>query len=191
MPEGWEGKAKELKAFQRAREIKTVCDLLRLIVLYLTSGKSFAGTSAITRIERAGLNKIAVWKRIQHRAAWLEWLCEHVCRNAGMLFEKPAWLAGKTVSWTQSEYNKYIIVATSLGEAKASAGQILELYRMRWQIESNRRFAAFKRLKSLFHYGDIPVKLDERAKAWFYGKLLLAALTETLVNNGRFSPGKQ
>jgi IS4 transposase len=54
---------------------------------------------------------------------------------------------------------------------------------MRWQIE-----LVFKRLKTLFHYNEIPSKLDESAKAWFYGKLLLAALCETAVNKGRFSP---
>jgi hypothetical protein len=54
---------------------------------------------------------------------------------------------------------------------------------MRWQIEP-----AFKRLKSLFQYGEVPSKFDESARAWFYGTLLLAALSEALVNRGRFSP---
>jgi hypothetical protein len=89
---------------------------------------------------------------------------------------------GKAPSAVEREYNKYIIVATSLGE-EVSAGQVLELYRMRWEIE-----LAFKRLKSLFGYGEVPMKLGKSARAWFYGKLLLAALCETLVNKGRFSP---
>ena len=50
LPEGWEAKAKELGAFKRARGIQTVEELLRLILLYLTEGKSFAGTSAITQL---------------------------------------------------------------------------------------------------------------------------------------------
>jgi IS4 transposase len=87
---------------------------------------------------------------------------------------------GAGVSKLQGAYNRYIIVATSLSEA-VSAAQVLELYRMRWQIE-----LAFKRLKSLFRYNEIPVKLDKTAYAWFYGKLLLAALCERLVNEGRF-----
>jgi IS4 transposase len=82
----------------------------------------------------------------------------------------------------ESEWNKYIIVATSLGE-EISAARVLELYRMRWEIE-----LVFKRLKSLFQYGEVPMKLDKSARAWFYGKLLLAALCETIVNTGRFSP---
>ena len=74
------------------------------------------------------------------------------------------------------------MVATSLGK-EVSASQVLELYRLRWQIE-----IAFKRLKSLFQYNDLPATNSESVKAWFYGKLLLAALCETLVNTGRFSP---
>jgi IS4 transposase len=89
---------------------------------------------------------------------------------------------GKAVSGQQREYNKYRVVATSLGE-EVSAKEVLRLYRMRWQIE-----LAFKRLKSLFQYGQVPSKLDQSARAWFYGKLLVAALSERLVNEGRFSP---
>jgi hypothetical protein len=92
---------------------------------------------------------------------------------------------GIEVSELQSAYNRYIIVATSLSET-VSAAQVLELYRMRWQIE-----LVFKRLKSLFRYNEIPVKLDKTAYAWFYGKLLLAALCERLVNEGRFPPSPE
>jgi hypothetical protein len=343
LPEGWEAKAKELGALQRAREIKTPEELLRLILLYLTEGKSFAGTSAITLLAGgATLNKMAVYKRIRNSAAWLQWLCENICRQAGFTVGKPAWLknknvilvdgtedvkcgvrcrcymlhysldlftlaareflitdihtgeklsnfkrlgkgdivigdraygnlpgiayarqqqadyllriqgfrhaffdtgkrridllerlsvlkegetadisaqcvvngryepvricamrkdtggenkglkrltkvnqrkkGGKPVSERQRENNKYIIMATSLGK-EVSAAQILELYRARWQIE-----IAFKRLKSLFAYNDLPANQGESVRAWFYGKLLLAALCEALVNTGRFSP---
>jgi transposase len=89
---------------------------------------------------------------------------------------------GKPVSAVQQEYNKYIIVLTSLGK-EVSAEQVLQLYRMRWQIE-----LAFKRLKSLFGYNEMPARKPENIKTWFYGKLLLAALSETLVNSGRFPP---
>jgi hypothetical protein len=91
---------------------------------------------------------------------------------------------GRPISALQRAYNKYLLVATSLDET-ISAKQVLETYRIRWQIE-----LVFKRLKSLFHYNEAPVKLEQSARAWFYGKLLLAALCEVLVNRGRFSPGR-
>ena len=345
LPEGWEEKAKELGALQRAREIKTPEELLRLILLYLTEGKSMAGTSAITNLSgEATMSKIAVFKRIQNSGEWLHWMCKNIYRQAGFIIEKPAWLkdrnvllvdgsediksgknrqyyllhysmdlftlavreflitdektgeklanfkelgkkdivigdraygtspgiahligqgagyvlrlragalgiydeegkeidliekfsglmawsygditgrcningkdvpvricalrkdifnqwkgmqrlkkenqrkrGGKPVSALQEEYNKYIIVITSLGK-EITAEQVLELYRARWQIE-----IAFKRLKSIFEYNEMPARKTENIKTWFYGKLLLAALCETLVNTGRFSPSR-
>ncbi|MDR2739554.1 MAG: hypothetical protein LBB68_06960, partial [Treponema sp.] len=47
LPEGWEAKARELKAFQRERGIQSPEDLIQTILLYLTEGRSFRGTSAI------------------------------------------------------------------------------------------------------------------------------------------------
>ena len=47
MPPGWQNKAKELGALLRGREIKKAIDLLRLVFLYLTEGKSFSGTAAL------------------------------------------------------------------------------------------------------------------------------------------------
>jgi hypothetical protein len=339
LPNGWEAKAKELGALQRAREIKTPEELLRLNLLYLTEGKSMSGTSAITKLSgTASMSKVAVFKRIQNSGDWLQWMCTHIYREAGLLVAKPPWLTGRNVllvdgsedarggrerlyfilhycldlftlsarefavtsektgeklsnftklgkddivigdraygtlagiahlkkheadyvlrlrgrafnlydehggkidlmqvfsglkpwkcgeitgwcsingekepiricalrkdalnewkgmqrlqssgmhvSALREEYNKYIIVITSLGK-DVTAEQVLELYRMRWQIE-----IAFKRLKSLFRYNEMPARKPENIKTWFYGKLLLAALCETLVNTGRFPPSR-
>jgi IS4 transposase len=87
----------------------------------------------------------------------------------------------KELSGAQKAYNRYVVLITSITDA--SPELILDLYRQRWQIEM-----AFKRLKSLFRYHEIPVHVESSARAWFYGKLLLAALCETWVNKGCFSP---
>jgi hypothetical protein len=51
---------------------------------------------------------------------------------------------------------------------------------MRWQIE-----LVFKRLKSLLRLGHLP-KYDARSsRAWLYGKLLIALLTQKLIRMGR------
>ena len=98
LPEGWEAKSKELGAFQRAREIQTPAELLRLILLYLTEGKSFAGTSAITALSgEAAMSKVAVFKRITRSAAWLQWLCENIYREGGLTVPKPKWLKKRNV----------------------------------------------------------------------------------------------
>ena len=345
MPAGWEAKAKELGALRRRRGIQTAADLLRLILLYMTEGVSFAGTVALAQLsEIAEISKVALFKRLRNSKSWLQWLCQNIYRQSGLTSEKPKWLegrnvvivdgseavkcgvrrqcymlhysmdlftfdmrellvtdiktgeklanftkfkpgdiiigdraygnlpgiaclqqqgvdyvlriqglkhaffnaahektellpllsglkggeiadislqclvnggyetvrvcalrkdadserigvkrlkkenqrkrGGKPVSEAQCENNKYIIVATSL-ETEIPSSRIMELYRARWQIE-----IAFKRLKSLFQYNDVPMQNSESAFAWFYGKLLLAALCETLVNTGRFSPSQ-
>jgi hypothetical protein len=341
LPTGWEAKAKELGAITRSRKIKDAKDLLQLILLYLTSGESFGRTAALTRIsEGLRLTKNAVFERFLLSGAWLAWMCENICRNAGLLAQKPEWLwerrvclvdatdesikGSKSADWRlhymvelftldtvethltnakkgetlvnfskiksgdiviadraygtitsiehvldyeadyivriranafnlyeqtgekldfrekikdmkegesaeytlqrldphkgrkevslcvyrkttkqcadsirqikksntkkmrgeiselQEFYGKYVIVATSL---HAPCEQILELYRMRWQVE-----LLFKRLKSIFEYNKVPVKNETSVRAWLNGKLLLAAICETLVNEGRFFP---
>lgn len=340
MPCGWEEKARETGAITRSRKIKNAEELLRLNLLYLTSGGSFGKTAAMLKLtEELSLNKNAVYERIAKSGEWLRWLSENICRNSGQLAERPDWLSKKRVclidasdeakpgsnkadyrlhycvelftlemvemqltesskgekltnfynltkgdliiadraygtikglehliekgcefvirlrsnafkvydankelvelsvyfeslaenetgeitlnyktgneykpiricavrktaeaemkgisqikrsnskkmrgkvSEKQSIYNKFVIVATNLN---AESKNIMELYRMRWQIE-----LVFKRLKSIFSYDKMPSKSKATIEAWFYGKLLIAAICEALVNMGRFSP---
>jgi hypothetical protein len=77
-------------------------------------------------------------------------------------------------------HNNYIIVATNLFY---TSEQIFELYRARWQIE-----LVFKRLKSLFGFGNVPAKNPNSVKAWFYGKLLLAGVCEASIKRSHFPP---
>jgi hypothetical protein len=46
-----------------------------------------------------------------------------------------------------------------------------------WQIE-----LVFKRFKSIAGLGHLPKHDDQSSKAWLYGKLLIALLTEKLVD---------
>ena len=86
----------------------------------------------------------------------------------------------KAVQADTVELNEYVVLATSLDYTNE---QILELYRARWQVEQ-----VFYRLKSLFGYGEVPSKRDDTVRAWFFGKLLLAALCETILKKMSFPP---
>ena len=56
--------------------------------------------------------------------------------------------------------------------------------RIRWQIE-----LAFKRLKSLGDVGHLPKRDAASSRAWVYGKLLIALLTEKMQRHAAaFSP---
>ncbi|MBX3638136.1 MAG: IS4 family transposase [Rubrivivax sp.] len=76
----------------------------------------------------------------------------------------------------------YVIVLTTLAELPAQ--NIMELYRLRWQVE-----LAFKRLKSLLQLGHLKKFDRDGARAWLQGKLLVACLIEKLILTAeRFSP---
>jgi hypothetical protein len=80
-------------------------------------------------------------------------------------------------------YAEYVMVFTT-APASFTAPQVLEIYRLRWQIE-----LVFKRFKQLAQLGHLPKADEESAKAWLYGKLLVALLTERLIQHAEsFSP---
>lgn len=79
------------------------------------------------------------------------------------------------------EYAKYIIVFTNFPEKSFSDVDVLNWYRNRWQIE-----LTFKRFKSVAQLGTLPKHSDESAKAWLYGKLFVALLTEKLIRYASF-----
>lgn len=76
---------------------------------------------------------------------------------------------------------KYQFVFTTAASSKLSAETILEIYRLRWQIE-----LSFKRLKSLVGLGHLPKRDPACCRAWIYGKLLVALLAEKLAFEARF-----
>lgn len=91
---------------------------------------------------------------------------------------------GKTTRPATLEFACYVLVFTTAPAADFSAPEVLELYRSRWQIE-----LTFKRLKSLAQLGHLPKHDEDAARAWLYGKLLLALLSQKLARHGRdFSP---
>lgn len=71
---------------------------------------------------------------------------------------------------------RYVMVFTTFCEQKFSDCDILEEYRLRWQIE-----LVFKRFKQIAQLGHLPKRDDESAQAWLYGKLFVALLSEKIL----------
>jgi hypothetical protein len=69
----------------------------------------------------------------------------------------------------------YFLLWTSLSP-RWTAHEVLDLYRVRWQIE-----LAFKRLKSLMGLGHLPKKDPASARAWLHGKLFVSLLAEQMI----------
>jgi len=78
----------------------------------------------------------------------------------------------------------FIVLITTLPPDVFSLKKVLELYRLRWQVE-----LVFKRFKSIARIGALPKYTDSSAKAWLYGKMFVALLVERLSSHlGAFSP---
>lgn len=76
----------------------------------------------------------------------------------------------------------YFYVLTNLPD-RYTATQVLELYRLRWQIEMK-----FKNLKSVLHLGEVPARNGELFKVYVMAKLLIALVIENLISEDSFSP---
>lgn len=74
------------------------------------------------------------------------------------------------------EYAKYVMIIVTASGDSISSDQALELYRIRWQVE-----LIFKRFKSLAQLGHVPKHDDSSVKAWLFGKLFIALLSQRLI----------
>ena len=88
--------------------------------------------------------------------------------------------AGKSAGPETRRYAEYVLVFTTLPYSEASAAQVLEAYRLRWQVE-----LTFKRLKTIAQIGHVPKHHDQSSRAWLYGKLLVALLSQRLAQVGK------
>ena len=70
----------------------------------------------------------------------------------------------------------YVFVLTNLPET-ISADNVLELYRIRWQIEMK-----FKTLKSILHLDQVPAHSDEGVRVYVLAKLMIALLIDSLIH---------
>lgn len=96
-------------------------------------------------------------------------------RKARQRLERKASKAQKKVSQASWSAAQYFAVWTTLPDA-FSAEAVLELYRLRWQIE-----LAFKRMKSILGLGHLPKKDPASARAWLHGKIFVSLLVERMV----------
>lgn len=82
---------------------------------------------------------------------------------------------GHTATAATLEAADYVLVLTSLPAATADAAEILELYRLRWQIA-----CAFKRLKSLRHLDALRAFDPDLAQTYLLAQWLGAVMVDAL-----------
>jgi hypothetical protein len=106
-----------------------------------------------------------------------------VTRSIQRRLRRRAQRSQETVSLESLQFAEYFMLWTTLAQAFSTA-TVLELYRLRWQIE-----LVFKRMKSILGLGHLPKKDALSAKAWLEGKLFTGLLIERMVHTAEsFSP---
>lgn len=81
-------------------------------------------------------------------------------------------------------FAKYVLVFSTVDPGESTAVDVLDLYRYRWQVE-----LIFKRFKQIARLGHLPKHDPASARAWLYGKLFIALMTERLLAHAEnFSP---
>lgn len=93
------------------------------------------------------------------------------------------WIPARLLA-ARTRKNTIIWVITTVPELLASDMVIMELYRVRWQIELE-----FKRLKSLLGLDALPSRRGPTAESWILARILAAILVERLLrDSGAFPP---
>ena len=75
----------------------------------------------------------------------------------------------------------FVLVFTTVSQDVLNTREVLELYRVRWQIELR-----FKHLKSLLGLGCLPKYDEQSCRAWIQAKLLCGLLIERLMREAKF-----
>lgn len=76
---------------------------------------------------------------------------------------------------------EFVVVFTTVSRKVLDTDAVLELYRVRWQIELR-----FKHLKSLLGLGCLPKYDAQSCRAWIQAKLLCGLLVERLMREAKF-----
>lgn len=86
--------------------------------------------------------------------------------------------SGEKIKENTRFHAEFVMVFTTVAESRLSSEEVLELYRVRWQVE-----LVFKRFKQLAGLGHLPKHDAVSSRSWLYGKLFVALLTEKIISH--------
>lgn len=151
--------------------------------LYNEHGEPFSVAAAVTGLLRAG--QAAEWPVEVHSGS--QCIPGRVCVirksqaaiNQARRRLREKLKSGESMSEQTWQLAQYVMVFTTLPRQVATTRQVLECYRLRWQVE-----LTFKRLKSIAQLGHLPKYHDQSSRAWLYAKLLVALLIQKMTRMG-------
>jgi hypothetical protein len=112
LPENLEEKAIELKAWSRQREVRSIADLLRALLVYTSSNYSFQMLGIWATLKGVANISEAAWrKRLDKSAEWIDWLVRATLKG------EPA-----NVSWEQIKQRQRRIILIDATRLKTVGG---------------------------------------------------------------------
>lgn len=178
--------ASGLRHVEQAGAFATVRVNTKSLPLGTPTGTPFDLLAAVRHLRQAG--QVGCWSvaaldrdgaRVVGRICALRKTAEAI-RLAHKALRRKASKKGLCLEPHTLEFARYVILFTTFPSDAFPAAAILDWYRTRWQVE-----LVFKRFKSLAQLGHLPKHTDASAKAWLYGKLLVALLVEKLLAHAR------
>src|SRR5947209_14641571 len=90
LPKNWQEKARELKAWQRQRGVRSIADLLRALLVYACCQYSVRELGMWAVLKGIGSLSERAWrKRLEQSQTWIAWLLNEVLA----IHQTPRWLA--------------------------------------------------------------------------------------------------
>lgn len=153
--------------------------------LETVEGKSFAALKEMNTLPKRGAREWAVWftyqgKRYPGRLCAIRKSAVATVR-AQEKMRRQARKKQKQVDEEALKLAEFIMVFTTVSAKELGTEEVLELYRVRWQIELR-----FKHLKSLLGLGCLPKYDAQSCRAWIQAKLLCGLLIERLMREAKF-----
>lgn len=162
LPEGWERKAEELGAWERARSFRSKAVLLRTLLIHIALGCSLKETAVRAReADFADVSSVALFKRLRKSGEWLRWMALGVMEK---------WLAPSRGGLCSMDLPLKIVDGTTVQEPGATGTSWRVHYAIRLPSMTCDEFKVTspKEGESLHHFSVKPgdIVLGDRAYAY-------------------------
>ena len=149
------------------------------------AGKPFEALKRLSKMPKRGCREWAVsfmheGKKHTGRLCAIRKSAVATARAQGKM-RRQAKKKQKQVSEDALQLAGFILIFTTVSRTELQTQEVLELYRVRWQIELR-----FKHLKSLLGLGCLPKYDPQSCRAWIQAKLLCGLLIERLMREAKF-----
>ena len=188
-----EATARQFKALQRVRKVRSAEDLLRLAMIWGPGRQSYRETAALAAHGKiVDMSDKGIVGRMRRTGDWLAHILASLLAartnrpraealDVSVIDGSVICSPGKAEDWRlharTAEAAGFLMLVTSLPVRGHSTRQVVDRYPDRWQVE-----IGFKRFKTLGRIDELPAADPDLARTWLLAHLIAAVLIDDLVN---------